>query len=199
MKIFKNGKITMSGCKIREDGLCTIKILERFIKNYPELFENETLRKNFKIEDFKTTNVVANYEVNFKIDRERLFDIIRQKYDFLYVSYKPTIYSGVKLYVYYNSNKLKQNGICECPNKYCTITKKKTSGHGLKQCKKITIAFFHSGKILITGSRNITQTTAAYNFINNIIIEEANNIKLLPMSEMNYSQLWEDGIHNPFD
>lgn len=197
MKIFKNGKITMSGCKIKEDGLCTIKILENFIKKFPVLFDNENEIKKFKIEDFQTTNVVANYAINFEIDREKLFEIIREKYDHLYVSYKPTIYSGVKLYVYYNSNKLKQqNGVCECPNKFCSITKKKTSGHNLNQCKKITIAFFQSGKILITGGRDVIQTTAAYNFINNIIIEESNNFKLIKLSEL-YVGLW-DNIHDPF-
>lgn len=196
MKIFKNGKITMSGCKIREDGLYTIKILEKFIKNYPSLFENKKLRKDFKIKDYETTNVVANYEINFEIDREKLFEVIRENYDFLYVSYKPTIYPGVKICIYYNSNKVKQNGVCDCPNKYCTITKKKTSGHNLNNCKKITVAFFQSGKILITGGRDITQTTATYNFINNIIIEESDSIKLVKPTDL-YSGIW-DNIHDPF-
>ena len=45
----------------------------------------------------------------------------------------------------------------------------KGCGCGDGQCKKITIAAFASGKILLTGAQNSKQLTSAYNFINSFI------------------------------
>jgi TATA-box binding protein (TBP) (component of TFIID and TFIIIB) len=39
------------------------------------------------------------------------------------------------------------------------------TGDGVGQCKKVTIAVFESGKILIIGATNIPQVDAAYEFI----------------------------------
>ena len=57
------------------------------------------------------------------------------------------------------------NGICNC-DEICT-------GKGLNgSCKKITIAVFNSGKIIITGGRNYKQCKEAYEFINKILQEK---------------------------
>ena len=62
-----------------------------------------------------------------------------------------------------------KSGICNCSN----ICK----GDGkLGCCKKITIAVFNSGKIIITGGRNMTQCIEAYSFIYKILNDDKENL-----------------------
>jgi|SaaInlStandDraft_1057018.scaffolds.fasta_scaffold05971_10 hypothetical protein len=187
MKIFKNSSISMVGCKIREDGLGVCKILEKYILSQPKLFTSENKKKIFSIKGFETTMVNSNYSIGFKVDRARLFDFLNKECSFLFSSYDPAVYAAVKIGFYYNSNKEKQNGICNCPNSNCTLDKTssgKGTGHGLNQCKKVTIAIFESGNIVITGGRNIKQADEAYLFINKIIEKNAKKFALINFDDI---------------
>lgn len=187
MKFFKNSSISMVGCKIKEDGLAVTKILEQYIFKKQCLFESKKDRDKFKIKGFETTMVNSNYSVGFKIDRDRLFNYLHQKYK-LFVSYDPAVYAAVKIGFYYNSIKNKdQDGICTCPGNTCTLNKStsgKGSGEGIGQCKKVTIAVFESGNIVITGGRNIKQADEAYSYINNIFSSKAKKFALINLSDL---------------
>lgn len=186
MKIFKNGSISMVGCKIKEDGFAVTKILEKFILKQSILFKNKEKDK-FRIIDFETTMVNSNYSVGFKIDRDRLFTFLQDKYNNLFSSYDPAVYAAVKIGFFYNSIKTTQDGICSCSNESCNLKKStagKGCGNGHGKCKKVTIAIFESGNIVITGGRNINQANAAYDYINNIIRENAKDFALLKISDI---------------
>lgn len=187
MKFFKNSSISMVGCKIKEDGLAVTKILEQYILKQHSLFKSKKDRDEFKIQGFETTMVNSNYSVGFKIDRDRLFNFLHKKYK-LFVSYDPAVYAAVKIGFYYNSIKNKdQDGICTCPGNTCTLNKStsgKGSGDGVGQCKKVTIAVFESGNVVITGGRNIKQAEEAYYYINNIIRTEAEKFALINLSDL---------------
>ena len=88
-------------------------------------------------------------------------------------SYEPIMYPGVNMKYFYNKE-FKNNGICKCSEK----CKGKGKGCGNGNCKRITIAIFNSGKIIITGGRNFEQITESYNFINNIL-KNRNKYELL--------------------
>lgn len=187
MKIFKNGSISMVGCKIKEDGIAVIRILETFILKQNNLFNNLHEKSNFKITDFETTMVNSNYSIGFKIDRDRLFHFLQKKYNNLFSSYDPAVYAAVKIGFYYNNVKEKQNGVCTCSIGSCNLKKStagKGTGNGEGKCKKVTIAIFESGNIVITGGRNIIQAKEAYIFINNIIKENYKEISLINLSDI---------------
>ena len=57
------------------------------------------------------------------------------------------------------------NGICCCEN----LCNGKGRANGDGYCKKVTIAVFKSGSIIITGGQNIEQLETAYHFIKNFI------------------------------
>ena len=44
------------------------------------------------------------------------------------------------------------------------------------ECKKITIAVFRSGKIIITGARSMEQINDAYNFVNGLLKKNFNDV-----------------------
>jgi TATA-box binding protein (TBP) (component of TFIID and TFIIIB) len=187
MKIFKNGSISMVGCKIKEDGSAVVKILEQFILKQSFLFKSNEEKSKFRIAGFETTMVNSNYSIGFKIDRDRMFTFLQKKYDTLFSAYDPAVYAAVKIGFYYNSIKDTQDGICTCSSGSCTLKKStagKGSGNGEGKCKKVTIAVFESGNIVITGGRNIVHANAAYDYINDIIKENAKRFALINLSDI---------------
>ena len=117
LKIFRNGKIQMTGLKSKENGILACNTILK------------------EIQRIKLINCTKKYfECRFKF--------------------------------YWNKTTIdtKNKGICVC-KKTCDG---KGNGNGDGECKKITIATFQSGNIIITGARNNTQTRDAYDFINKI-------------------------------
>ena len=62
------------------------------------------------------------------------------------------------------------DGICICEN----MCNGKGCGCGDGQCRRVTMAVFQSGKMLITGAQNMEQVKDSFNFINNFITSDKN-------------------------
>lgn len=161
VKIFNNGRIQMTGINSDIIGQTTMDIvLKEFLKlsSKEEIFsENEVKQVN----DLETVLINSDFDVYHEIDRENLHrTIVENGY---LSSYEPCNYPGVNIKYYFNP--LKRNfGICDC-DKHC-------NGKGLNDtCKKITIAVFKSGKIIITGGRSKYHIQTAYEFITEFIDE----------------------------
>ena len=90
----------------------------------------------------------------------------------IYSSYEPCIYPGVNIKYFINTNNW--DGICCCENR-CD-GKGRADGDG--DCKKVTIAVFKSGKIIITGAQNTDQLETAYYFITEFINERKEVIQM---------------------
>ena len=90
----------------------------------------------------------------------------------MYVSYEPDIYPGVNAKYYWNTNNHKSDGICRCTG----LCDGKGNGEGDGNCKKVTIATFQSGNVIITGARKNIQTKSAYDYINNIFSKNIDDI-----------------------
>ena len=74
------------------------------------------------------------------------------------------LYIRVNMKYYYNI-RYNANGVCQCT--------KKCNGKGLGNkdgdCKRITIAIFNSGKVIITGGNTLNQLCISYDYINSIL------------------------------
>lgn len=181
MKIFKNGKIQMTGLKKIENGSKAINILIDYIKDLYKLNSDlvETYDK-LELTNYKICLINSDFKFNTKIKRNDLFKYIVSNTK-LICSYEPCIYPGVKLQYYYNN---KNDGICTC-NEYCDNKNKDST------CSKITIAIFESGCTIITGAKNIDQINTTYNFISRLILDNIDNFrkKELPIlnNELNFN------------
>jgi TATA-box binding protein (TBP) (component of TFIID and TFIIIB) len=190
IKIFKNGNIQLTGIKdishpeeIINDIISNIKniynngIKKIFITNYNDTNPTERLMYlNFKVRminsDFKifTDNDKTD---KFNIKRKELHNIlISGKYNNK-SSFQPNVYQGVKVEYFWNTDNLQKDGICRCSSNCFG----KSTGTGDGHCKKITIAIFESGSILITGGVSFHQIDDVYKYICNIIQENQQNIK----------------------
>ena len=99
--------------------------------------------------------------MGFQINRDNLHQEIVE--NDIYSSYEPCIYPGVNIKYFINTNN--RCGICECKN----LCNGKGNGCGDGNCKKVTIAVFKSGKVIITGGQNKDQIIESYRFITNFI------------------------------
>ena len=168
MKIFNNGRIQMTGIKKESQGYETIEL---FIKEINKISDENKLKIFNSIEinqteSIETVLINSDIDIYSEVNREMLHRLIVDHG--YYSSYEPCTYPGVNIKYYYNP--IKRNfGICDC--------EKPCNGKGKDNtCKKITIAVFKSGKIIITGGRNKQNINSAYQFITEFINENKDKI-----------------------
>ena len=172
IKIFNNGKIQMTGLKKLEWGKKAVNIL------IDTIFEHDTyhINKSFinctvSIDEFKKyveskysiVLINSNFEIKSKINRNNLH--IKLIENNIFSSYESCNYPGVNIKFFYNNSNKNNDGVCYCEN----ICNGKGMGQCDGDCKRVTVAVFYSGSIIITGARNIEQLFHAKRFITNII------------------------------
>jgi TATA-box binding protein (TBP) (component of TFIID and TFIIIB) len=162
MKLFKNGNIQITGVKNIEKGKDAIDFLIEIIKTIKQNDES-LICDTSKIQNinYRIRLINSDFRVNFEIRLDYLFKVITKKYNII-CSYEPCIYPGAKIEYYYPNN-----GYCKC-TAFC---------NGKSDvCKKITIAVFQSGCVIITGANKTEHIEVAYNFICNILKENYEDI-----------------------
>ena len=181
VKIFNNGRIQMTGIKNENQGLKVLdKVVEKIKKIESHKLEQILSNTDIKPQNNKIVMINTDFDCGFKIKREILQRLVTDKG--YYSSFEPTIYPGVNIKYYFNKEK-QNTGICNCEGK--------CNGKGKDGfCKKITVAVFNSGKIIITGGQSYEQLNTAYDFINDIletnkkelILKENKDVNLIPMN-----------------
>ena len=171
IKVFNNGKLQLTGLKYEEQGTIAIQILLDILiplNNNNDIF----LEDDISIQSYKLVLINSDFDMKFAIDRDKLNNLIIE--EGYYSTYEACMYPGVNIKYYINLNN--NNGICKC-NRICNG---KGDGKTDGDCKKITIAVFKSGKIIITGGQNRDQIKIAYHFISNFINKYKDQINLSP-------------------
>jgi TATA-box binding protein (TBP) (component of TFIID and TFIIIB) len=174
VKVFKNGKIQMTGLKHVDQGKSIIDcVIENLKKIYTQNVSNIVeIFCNLLNTEYKVQLINSDFKVGIEIRREKLNKIIQNTYGVL-SSFEPCIYPGVKIQFFWKKRFTKHDGICQC-SEYC-------DGRGDSKCKKITIAVFQSGCIIITGAQTVTQIKDAYEFICDVIKTHKNEIQMIKM------------------
>jgi TATA-box binding protein (TBP) (component of TFIID and TFIIIB) len=153
IKLFKNSSIQITGCKSLDD--CNIG-LNKIIKRLKEVYsyideEGEFIDIKFveNIEDIKISRmkivmINSNFTINYCINREILYNILRNEH--VNCRYNPSSHA--------------------CVN----IKFKSSNDH------KVSIFVFQTGKIIITGAKNLLQIKEAYNYIYTFLQKNKNKI-----------------------
>lgn len=197
VKIFKNGNIQLTGIKDFEHPRIIIdSIIDNIINIYTNI-EKDVIKIDDKnanpidhlmFGNFKVRMINTDFKIytdkdlveRFSIRRKELHNIlISDKYNNK-SSFQPGVYQGVKLEYFWNKQNKNKNGICQCS---CNCFGK-NNGDGDGNCKKVTIAIFESGSILITGGVTFEQVTDAYNYICNMIQTNKKSVKKQIIPEM---------------
>ena len=139
------------------------KILEKLLKKNDEII---------KITKYNITLINSDFYVGFKLNRSQVYNFILNDCN-LFCDYDPCIYQGVLVKFYWNYEKKKQDGVCNCS----IPCNGKGNGHGNGECKKITISIFQSGNIIITGKTIRKEIYYIYNYIVNLFKENVNELR----------------------
>lgn len=173
VKVFNNGSVQMTGLKGENQGYETIQCLLSEIRELSDIqrcqiFSSEESPPDPTLVKTQMVMINSDFDIGFPIDREVLHrSVVDTGY---YSSFEPVIYPGVNIKYYHNPCK-QRTGICNCE---CMCDGK--GKHGC--CKKVTVAVFKSGKIIITGGQSIHQINTAYEFITNFIREREDSIRI---------------------
>jgi TATA-box binding protein (TBP) (component of TFIID and TFIIIB) len=184
IKTFRNGNLQVTGIKSINQGYLIVDTMIDILKNLYNTKNTSVIDNinNLQNINFKIRLINTDYKVGFNIKREILHKILKTDYGAI-CNYEPCIYPGVKMQYFYNKNNGK-NGICNCEEK-CHNTKG-GEGNGEGNCKKITIAIFQSGCVIITGSQTKDQIDESYKYINNILYKNISKIEkknMIPIDE----------------
>lgn len=155
LKLFRNGSIQMSGCKlVRDINIVLNKLILRLNESIA-IMGGQTIteikfidKPNIKISNFKIDMINSNYQVNMKIDRDRLYTLLKKKN--IKCSYEPCI-------------------------RACVVVKFIPPNYNVEE-KQVSIYIFQKGNIIITGARERDHILAAYSYINDILIMHADEI-----------------------
>lgn len=160
MKLFANGGFQMTGVTSEEFSRVVLEfMLDAFSK-----FKTPISVEPLSIKKFAIQLLNSDYKINAQIKRAELHRILCQEYR-LSSTLETTIYQGVNTKYYYNEAAPATRGICMC-ERFCNG---QGDGTKLGACKKITIAAFQTGSIIITGARNKPQLDEAYTFMNEVL------------------------------
>jgi TATA-box binding protein (TBP) (component of TFIID and TFIIIB) len=182
IKLFNNGKITLTGAKSEFDGYNSSCVLLDEIKKEKNIFidMNDEEIETTKIGKYSITMINSDFNTNFKIDLLKLLGILNQTEKEIFTKFNPEKYRGLIIGYYWNLDKKIQDGKCLCKSK-CNG---KGDGKGDGRCKKITISVFKSGSVIITGGRLVKQIEDAYRSINIILKQHYHDI--IKMSILDY-------------
>lgn len=167
IKLFINGKLQLTGVPLEEDGIRAVKILSDYI------YDKYSIKMT--IFDYSTVMINTCYDLGFHINREVLYDIFINRYNLIAV-FDTEGYPGVRVHYFYNdATKLTtKEGQCVCPE----LCEGSADGTGFGKCKRISVAIFQSGKVIIAGGcRTVEPIENAYRFINAIMKNIKNEVK----------------------
>lgn len=184
VKVFRNGNVQMTGVKFERQGYEMVDTLIEMIRRiqgrgFEVVVDTDALRNiNYKI-----CMMNSNFVMGFPVRRDKLYDLMRESTR-LSVSFESCIYSGVKILYFYNGNQSPPAGTCRCVN---TCYEGKGSGCGEGQCKKVTIAVFQSGAVIITGAQSTEQIDEVYAFITGTLTKNR------AVCQRIYPEAWNQG------
>lgn len=182
IKVFKNGNIQMTGVKDTSNGQSMIDILINHIKKTEQAKHIYIVfnAKNLQNSNNKIALINSDFKVSFEVKRDKLHNVLKQQYN-IRCSFEPCIYPGVKIQYFWNITNPKKDGICKCST---PCINGKGNGSCDMDCKKITIAVFQSGCVIITGAQTTEQIDDTYSFICDVLFENREIIEKMPLCQL---------------
>ena len=160
IKVFNTGKLEIPGI---QNDKTLFYVLDKLIQIIQPYIKKKI---NYEKQKIETVLINSNFSSNFIIDRNKLFDILKFKYN-IHTLYDPCSYPGIQCKFYYNSNKKIQDGLCKCKVK-CTSK--------IKVCKIVSFMIFRTGSVLIVGNCDEKILNIIYEFLKNLLLVENKNI-----------------------
>ena len=154
-KIFNTGELDIPGIQSESD----FEIVLQMIIDILQPFVEERLSYR-QISD--TVLINSNFNCGFFINRENLFDLLRNKYNIQSI-FDPCSYPGIQCKFYYNNV-----GVDEKPLIQTGVEAKKAD----EPSTRVSFMIFRTGSVLIVGKCNENVLMEIYDFLKNILKTE---------------------------
>lgn len=182
MFLFTSGKVKVAGCTTDSQIDKAIKVL---IKEFKDQINDEDTRSAFGIDlnNFEIVNrfpvmINCGFSSGYEIKRFELDNLIRNKHKVI-SSFEPNTHAACIIKYYSNLSYTIPNGRCQCMELYGNKMRCVGLGNATKEggCKIVTVLVFQSGKIILTGARELNQVEQGYEFIKNILNDSEYDLK----------------------
>ena len=180
IKVFNTGKMEIPG--VQNDSM-----FELVLTNIIDILQPYTEKKLEYNKKSDTVLINSNFNCGFYIDRERLYDILKYKYN-IQAIYDPCSYPGIQSKFYYNSELGIQTGSKEKgsnPKEKGPKNKNKDKDTELKdKCKdkektnitEVSFMVFRTGSVLIVGMCEENVLVEIYEFLKTLLKTEFSEI-----------------------
>ena len=167
LKIFNTGKLEIPG--IQNDEMMYYSLGK--LCNILTTLTKTDITYNKK--DIQNVLINSNFKCNYYINRDKLFNILKYKYN-IHSLYDACSYPGIQCKYYYNEN---NNGICTCSPK-CGFKEKSNMKKNKSKCIEVSFMVFRTGSILIVGHCDEFVLNHVYEFLKNILLTEFKDIHI---------------------
>jgi len=154
IKVFNTGKLEIPGVQSEP-------IFEIVLKNIKEILQKYHIGTIDYKHNSDTVLINSNFNCKFYIEREVLFDILREKYH-IHALYDPCSYPGIQCKFYYNTELSEQTGIQP------TLEMTKHSNNIVA----VSFMIFRTGSVLIVGMCDEYILHNIYGFLINLLKTE---------------------------
>ena len=168
IKVFNTGKLEIPGVQSEP-------MFEKVLSHIIDILQPFYLTPLSYFEHSDTVLINSNFNCGFYINREILFDIIKNKYN-IQAIYDPCSYPGIQCKFYYNNDIGIQTGMqitSENKDKYTNIT-------------EVSFMIFRTGSVLIVGMCDENVLFDIYHFLKALLKTEFKNIcqKIISASDL---------------
>jgi hypothetical protein len=159
VKVFNTGKLEIPG--VQND--VSYDLILKEIQNILQPYFEETLFYKENINE--TVLINSDFNCGFFINREALYDILRNKYNIQSI-YDPCSYPGIQCKFYYNPDIGIQTG--------CQISEE--NEHLYNNIIKVSFMIFRTGSVLIVGKCDEKILMIIYNYLKHLLSNEYKSI-----------------------
>jgi TATA-box binding protein (TBP) (component of TFIID and TFIIIB) len=163
LKAFSNGRVQLTGVKSVGLGLDAVGLVVRELRVCPGAAADVTA---LRVDDYRVCLINSDFDLGFEVKRDLLHRCLKKHFPETLCSYEPCIYQGLKIKFMWNDSpdaKSSETGVCECGGDRPCLGRGR--GHARGDCRKVTVAVFQSGKVIITGAHTNEQIADAHRFL----------------------------------
>jgi len=175
VKVFNTGKLEIPGIQSNE-------IFEIVLSNIISVFQPfyPTVSLLYRKDTTQTVLINSNFNAGFYIHREKLYDILKNKYK-IQCMYDSCSYPGIQCKFHYDQNYYKKHQIIQSTTTTTTVMTPMSKEDKFLQKKErknnyISYMIFRTGSILIVGKCDETVLRYIYAFLKQLLIDEYPNI-----------------------
>jgi len=178
VKIFNTGKLEIPG--IQYDELLTIT-LDKLICTLKPLVGDKIA---YNKDDISTVLINSNFSCGFYIDRFKLYEILKTKYN-ISAAYDPCSYPGIQCKFHYNKHNNGFNNHLgykinfeDLPDSQDCLVRSFNKQDYDEHWQEISFMIFRTGSVLIVGNCDSYVLNIIYKFLKNVLKNEYLNIHI---------------------